>query len=294
MTPIKGALSLVFTLFNFIFHALMVLIGAFFLLFIPNKRWRNAYQSHFLQRIPECFWIITGKILEMNSPGKWDVSGTGQLRKDGWYILISNHQSWNDILILSKLFAKKISPLKFFMKKELILQLPIGGLACYALHYPFMSRHSASAIRKNPALKGKDIATTIKACQRLRDFPATLINFIEGTRFTEKKHARQQSPYRHLLKPHAGGTAVAIHELQDIAAGIINVTVYYSSKVPGFWNLFCGNFQKIRVHYEVIPITNDLVGNYHEDRQFRAKMQQWFNALWGKKDALIEQWKSQQ
>ena len=287
MTPIKGLFVLLLILLNFIVHACSILLAACLLLLIPTSAGRRAYRRYFLQHMPEMFWRITGKILGMTTQGRWDVSGTDALQRDGWYILISNHQSWTDILALSKVFSGKIAPLKFFMKKELLWQLPIGGLACYALGYPFMSRHSAAAIRKNPSLKGQDIATTAKACQQLHHLPTTLVNFLEGTRFTSKKQARQQSPYRYLLKPHAGGTAVAIHELHDIASGIINVTICYPKTVPGFWRLFCGNFEKIVVHYEVLPITPDLIGNYHSDRHFRTHMQQWFNHLWADKDAAI-------
>ena len=33
------------------------------------------------------------------------------------------------------------------------------------------------------------------------------MNFVEGTRFTREKHARQNSPYNHLLRTKAGGMA---------------------------------------------------------------------------------------
>jgi len=227
----------------------------------------------------------------ISTRNRWDILGTGQLKKTGWYVMISNHRSWLDILVLGNIFNEKIPPLKFFMKKELLWQLPFAGLACYALGYPFMSRHSHAAIRKNPKLKGKDVETTKAACHRLRHFPSTLINFAEGTRFTEKKKERQQSPLKNLLKPHAGGAIVVVNELQDILSGIVSVTICYPKKTPTLWEFACGHFEKIIVRYEVIPITPDLLGDYYHDRQFRAHIQQWFNALWNKNDALIERLK---
>ena len=67
--------------------------------------------------------------------------------------------------------------------------------------------HFTCIVEKYPEKKGKDIEATRKSCERYKDEPITLINFIEGTRFTPEKHAVQRSPYQHLLKPKAGGLA---------------------------------------------------------------------------------------
>lgn len=49
-----------------------------------------------------------------------------------------------------------------------------------------MKRYSKTAIAKNPALEDRDIIEAKRACQNLLDKPFTLLNFIEGTRFTQK------------------------------------------------------------------------------------------------------------
>ena len=54
-----------------------------------------------------------------------------------------------------------------------------------------------------------------KSCEQLISQPFTLLNYLEGTRFTQEKHDQQQSPYTHLLKPKAGGLALAISILGD-------------------------------------------------------------------------------
>ncbi|MCX7126185.1 MAG: 1-acyl-sn-glycerol-3-phosphate acyltransferase, partial [Gammaproteobacteria bacterium] len=107
--------------------------------------------------MPTWFAYINYSIAKISTRNLWDVTGSGTLKDDDWYVMISNHRSWLDILVLGIAFNKKIPPLKFFMKKELLWQLPFAGLACYALGFPFMSRHSHAQIRKNPSLKGKDI-----------------------------------------------------------------------------------------------------------------------------------------
>lgn len=66
--------------------------------------------------------------------------------------------------------------------------------------FPFMRRYSQLFLLKYPHLKGKDIEITKKACQKYKDLPVSIMNFVEGTRFTPEKHKKQESPYKNLLK----------------------------------------------------------------------------------------------
>lgn len=218
---------------------------------------------------------------------QWKIKGEGNLDPRYWYLLISNHQTWLDILVLGYVFNRKAPLIKFFMKKELLWELPILGLSCWMLGYPFLDRHYRKNIRKHLELKGKDIETTKIACKKFKEFPATVMNFVEGTRFTAEKHKRQQSPFLHLLKPKAGSFAVVIHELQNKLSGILDVTIHYS-KPMSFWKYFSGNYANITVHYKLLPLTADLIGNYYEDREFRRYLQQWLNAAWESKSLLLD------
>src|SRR3989338_1333815 len=288
MVILKGLLSLLLYLVNLIVTATAVLFFAAVYFLIPLRSGRRMMQEHVLQKMPMIYAQTNAWIMMISTKNHWDVLGTGELDPNRWYVMMSNHRSWIDILVLKKVFVHHIPPLKFFMKKELLWQLPLAGLACYVLHYPFMSRHSHAEIRKNPKLKGKDLETTKKACQRLREFPVTLINFLEVTRFTEAKKERQQSPFLHLLKPHTGGIATTIQELHDILAGIVNVTIAYPGKTPSVWEFVCGRFDRVVVRYEVLPITSNLIGDYYNDREFRANMQQWLNEIWLQKDSFLQ------
>lgn len=288
MCYVKGILSLLLYAINLIGMALIILLVAPLGYLLPFASWRRMVHAHFLQRTPAWFAFLNYLIMQISTRGKWDVDGVQGLKQDVWYVMISNHQSWLDILVLSNVFHQKIPPLKFFMKKELLWQLPLAGLACYVLGYPFMSRHSHAEIRKNPKLKGKDAETTRNACRKLRDYPTTLINFLEGTRFTEAKKQRQQSPYQHLLKPRAGGVAVALQELHDILGGVISVVIHYPGKKPSLWDFASGQFEKVIVRYELRPLTADLLGDYHTDRVFRTYLQEWLNTIWKQNDITIE------
>lgn len=261
---------------------------------IPSKTW-NHYSNKSMQGIPVLWGCLNHYILSISLHNKFDISGSGTLSRKKWYIMLSNHQSWMDILIITSIFYKQIPCLKFFMKQQLLWQLPFAGLACYFLGFPFMKRHSRTQIRKHPELKQQDIITTKKACQKFREFPTTVINFSEGTRFTHDKHKRQQSPYDHLLKPKAGGTAVAINEMFDILSGIIDVTINYKTldkKQLNMWELICGKIDKLQLHYELLPITNDLKGDYFIDRKFRSQLQHWINDIWKRKDKRLSELKN--
>ncbi|EKD77567.1 MAG: hypothetical protein ACD_42C00290G0005 [uncultured bacterium] len=287
LRAIRGCISLILYAANLLLLAAIIICTALFVLLLP-KSIALFIQRHFLQKTPAWFAHINRWISLISTRNKWNVLGTGDLKKQGWYVMISNHRSWLDIVVLGNVFNEKIPPLKFFMKKELLWQLPLAGIACYALGYPFMSRHSHAAIRKNPTLKGQDSEATKKACNRLRHFPSTLINFLEGTRFTPQKKLRQQSPFNHLLKPHAGGASIVINELNDILSGIVSVTICYPKKTPSLWEFACGNFEKIIVRYDVLPITSNLLGDYYNDRDYRAYMQQYFNEIWKDKEVLLD------
>jgi 1-acyl-sn-glycerol-3-phosphate acyltransferase len=130
------------------------------------------------------------------------------LEAKGHYLVLSNHQSWVDILILQKVFNRRIPFMRFFLKQQLIW-VPMLGLAWWALDFPFMQRHTKSQLQKRPELAGQDIAATRKACEKFLGKPVSIMIFPEGTRFTPAKHAQQQSPFQHLLKPKSGGMAYA-------------------------------------------------------------------------------------
>ena len=160
--------------------------------------------SRILVRIAEAWISVNNVIIALFSRPRWHLEGLDGLSPNDWYLVTSNHQSWADILVLQRTFNRRIPFLKFFLKQELI-KVPLLGLAWWALDFPFMKRHTREEIEKNPELKGKDVETTRKACEKFQYFPTSVMNFFEGTRLTPAKHDAQQSPYKHLLRPKAGG-----------------------------------------------------------------------------------------
>ncbi|HSX51171.1 MAG TPA: acyltransferase [Cellvibrio sp.] len=224
-------------------------------------------------------------------PTKVEVEGLSDLSRDEWYMLIANHQSWTDILVLVRAFNARIPGVKFFFKQSL-LWVPVLGLALWGLDFPHMRRYSKAQLARHPELKGKDVEQTRKACERFRHHPVTIINFLEGTRFTPAKHAQQNSPYRHLLMPRAGGLAFTLRAMNGQLHRLLDVTILYPEGIPTYWDYACGRIKRIQVHIRQLPIPAEMIGDYTEDAGFRAHFQRWVNQLWHDKDEILEEMKS--
>ncbi len=152
-----------------------------------------------------------------------------------------------------------------------------------------MKRHSQSYIKKHPDKRGKDLMITRKACERYKDRPVSILNFIEGTRLRSEKQKRQQSPYRHLLRPKAGGFAYALHAMDNRITTLLDATIVYPDGWGGFWYFLCGRISKIIVRVEKCQIPQEFLnGDYLNDHNFKTNFQNWINERWEKKDELIE------
>lgn len=216
-------------------------------------------------------------------------SGLEGLRRDGWYLVISNHQTWVDILVLQAVFNRRIPFLKFFIKQQLIW-FPLLGIAWWAMDMPFMKRHSPSYLAKNPHMKGKDLERTRRACRKFRDTPTSVINFIEGTRFSEDKRVARKSPYRHLLQPRAGGLAVALSSMGELFESIVDVTMVYPDGASSFWDMCCGHYVNVVVKVRERELEDWLVeGSYETDREFRKKVHSWLGQIWTEKDEILDE-----
>ncbi|MBY4947550.1 acyltransferase [Cupriavidus respiraculi] len=218
----------------------------------------------------------------------WEVTGVENLRYAGWYLVNCNHRSWVDILVLQRVLNRRIPMLKFFLKQELIY-VPVIGLAWWALDFPFMRRHSRAALRKRPELRKQDRETTRRACAKFALVPTSVMNFAEGTRFTDAKHRAQSSPYRHLLKPRAGAMALAINTMGERFQSLLDVTIAYPDGTPSFWQLACGQCGRVMIDVRELPIPPELSrGDYDTDPAFRAEFHRWLGDIWEQKDRKIE------
>ena len=221
---------------------------------------------------------------------QWDISidENLQLSMQGRYLMTCNHQSWVDTTVNQYFGLTRMPLTRFFTKWELIF-IPFVGQAFKILGFPMMKRHSKAQIEKKPALKDRDMEEARKACQQLLTQPFTLLNYLEGTRFTQEKHDQQQSPYQHLLKPKAGGLALALNILGDQIDALVDMTIVYPDGVPGYSEFWLGEVPRIAVNLRKINIPDWVLGgNYEDDAEYRERFQQWVHELWLEKDQLIE------
>ena len=288
-TPVFALIAIGLVILSTLLHTSLLFVMAmlkWLLPFLAVRKWL----SWLLIKIAESWVTFNSRLIDVVTPTKFVVTGLDSLKYEGWYLVISNHQSWVDIPVLQKTFNRKIPFLKFFLKDQLIW-VPFLGLAWWALDFPFMKRYSKAFLEKNPQLKGKDVEATRKACERFKFQPVSVMNFVEGTRFTAAKHLRQASPFADLLKVKAGGIAFVLDAMGESMKSILDVTIVYSDHRPGLFDLFAGRIRHIHIDIVEREITPDMLGDYENDAEFRSSFQKWLNAVWEEKQKTIERLK---
>jgi len=239
-------------------------------------RWIMAMGENWISGNALIFRLVNGT--------RYTVRGLDGLSRDKWYLLVVNHQTWADIIVLQTVFNRRIPFLKFFVKQQLFW-FPVLGIAFWALDMPFMKRYSKGYLQKHPEKKGQDLEMTKRACEKFHDTPTSVINFIEGTRFSEQKREKRQSPFRFLLPPRSGGIAVTMSSMGEMFDAVLDVTLFYPTGVPTFWDVMCGRFESVEVYVRQRPVQRWIVdGDYVNDRDHRGRFHRWLTELWTDKD----------
>lgn len=282
--PLVGVIASLLLAVNTVFWCVLLYIPALLKLF-PVKRWQLAC-THLIILIAESWVACNSAWMRLTQKTRWEVDGLDGLKHEGWYLVLCNHQSWVDIFALQHVMNRRIPFLKFFLKKELIW-VPVIGLAWWGLDFPFMKRYSTEYLAKHPEKRGKDMETTRRACAKFRTRPVSIMNFVEGTRFTPAKHDRQKSPYRNLLKPKAGGVAFVLDAMGDSIAELVDVTIAYPEGRPTLWQFLCGRVKRIIMHVELRPIPEALRQPL-AGTENRGMVKQWVGDLWQEKDVRLE------
>ena len=285
--PLKGILAVLLILINTLLFLPLLLLVALAKLVAPVQPFRKA--CTIVLNAIAWYWIgFNNTLMNLLHRVEWEVRGAEELSKEHWYFVTCNHQSWADIPAIQYVLNSKIPLLKFFLKKQLIW-VPLLGVAWWALDFPFMHRHTKEQIAKRPELKGKDIEATKAACEKFRYTPVTIFNFMEGTRFTPEKHRRQNSPYKHLLKPRAGGTAFVFGAMGEMIHTMLDVTIVYPGGRPGIWDYLCGRVRKIVIDIRTREVPERFLGmDYENNREVRVDFQRWVSEIWSEKDQRIE------
>ena len=281
-----GVLSFTLHIINTLFWFVPIIVTAFIKFLLPIALLQKIFTGA-LNFFATSWISVNSVIIKMTKPIQWNVTLPKELSTKDWYLVVANHQSWVDILALQQVLNGKIPFLKFFLKQEL-LWVPILGAAWWALDFPFMKRYTKSYIKKNPHKKGQDFKTTQKACKKFKTLPISVMNFAEGTRFTQAKHASQNSPFKHLLKPKSGGIGYVLTLMGDEVKQVLNVTINYPENHRfSFWDFMCGKVRRIDFHAELVTVPDEVKGSYIENPETRKATQRWINELWQEKDKQL-------
>lgn len=241
----------------------------------------------FLAYIAEGWVANNSRIFDTFLDTRWDVRGVGDIDPDGHYLIISNHISWVDILVLFRVFHRKTAILRFFLKQALIW-MPVVGLAAWALEFPFMRRYTPEYLAQHPEKRGRDLETTRIACRRYRHVPVAIINFIEGTRFTPEKHAEQGAPYRHVMRPRVGGVGFVLASLGEQLDGMFDVSLVYPDHDVTFWQFASNQLPRITVIVrDITPPSEFYTPAITEPGPARERFKAWLEGVWREKDALM-------
>jgi 1-acyl-sn-glycerol-3-phosphate acyltransferase len=269
-----------------VLHVPVLMVVAIAKALLPVASLRPGFDRA-LMRIAESWIGVNSALMDAFTHTRYVVEGAEALRYGGHYLVLANHRSWVDIPVLQKAFNRRIPLLRFFLKSQLFW-VPLLGVAWWALDFPFMKRYSKEQLARRPELAGRDLAATRRACEKFRRIPVSVMNFVEGTRFTEAKQASQGAPYRHLLRPKAGGVAFVVGAMGDAIESVLDVTVWYDTGKPSLADLFADRIGEVRVQVREIAIPAGFVGgDYENDPEFRELFQAWINDLWRGKDAQL-------
>lgn len=286
LAPLRAAFTFSLVALNTGIHVPVLLLFSLFKL-VLRFRAAQVGLTRVLIAIATSWVAVNSGLMRALTPTRFLFEGLDSLKPEGWYLVIANHQSWVDIPVLQMALNRRIPMLKFFLKQQL-MWVPVMGLAWWALDFPFMRRHTREQIARDPSLRGKDIEATRRACAKFSYTPVSVMNFVEGSRFTPGKHARQKSPYTHLLAPKAGGVAFVLQAMGEMLQALVDVSIVYPGGRPSLFDLLAGRIPEVRLQVHLRELPRDLLGrDYQEDGEFRERFQTWLNQLWAQKDAEI-------
>lgn len=264
-------------------HTTPLILVAVLRLLLPIAVVRR-FLGRVMVRLAESWIAFNAFLVRHATPTQLRVEGGQGLRPDGHYLVLANHQSWVDIIMLQTVLNRRAPFMRFFLKSQLIW-VPLLGLAWWALDFPFMRRYTRRQLARDPGLAARDIQSTRRACEKFQGIPVSIMNFVEGTRFTPEKHARQASPYQHLLKPKAGGVGFVLNAMGSALHSVVDASIAYPAGVPSLMDLIAGRIPEVAVRLREREIPEELRGaDVENDAMARVRVQRWINSLWLEKD----------
>lgn len=188
-----------------------------------------------------------------------EVETHGTLPENKPYILISNHYSWLDILILyATIFTRKRN-FVFVMKRSLIY-LPFIGVICWGVGHPLIER-------------GRTLHTRNKLSQAVNKalkYQYGMMIFPEGSRLTKKMDLQ---PNECLLKPKRSGFQIVASAFGE-EIEVVDCTLVYQDKRHTVSDFLMGKIGRVKLISESIQLQS-------------SEGKEWIRHRWVLKERLL-------
>ena len=273
---VRAFTSFSFISLNLLFWSIPLLIVGLVKAFIaPGQNWaRSQMDRIYYGAVSFHDWWLR-RVLQL----KWDKPEI-DLDSTKTFIIVANHQSWADILVIQSVITNSqasIGPIVKMLAKQELMWVPVLGLVIWAYDFPKLRRSQRIHLSESERRQA-DRERIAQACAILKRTPAAMLTFAEGTRFTSDKHSSADSQYEHLLPPKPGGFAVICEALQSDEVDVIDVTLAYPKEVS-FWRFLAGKCPPIRVDVQQFTSTEVV----------KQGTTEWLNQRWQIKNEMLRE-----
>ena len=129
--PLLCCLNLLLISVNTLICSIPIFILSLLRPLLPFKAGQNLCEQG--NNVIYHLWMdINGLIMRLTNRINYRISGLDQIKVKRSCIVVSNHLSWADIVMLCHIFGHRIPITKFFLKHSLIY-IPVIGLVCWGV-----------------------------------------------------------------------------------------------------------------------------------------------------------------
>ena len=104
--PLIGILNSILLGINTLFWCLLLYIPAILKLIVPHKGFRVLCTKAIIW-VSESWVACNTGWMKLTQGTRWQVTGAENLKRESWYLVLSNHQSWVDILAMQRVFNRR-------------------------------------------------------------------------------------------------------------------------------------------------------------------------------------------
>jgi 1-acyl-sn-glycerol-3-phosphate acyltransferase len=104
---VKGVLTLLAMGLNLMFWVSLLFTVALLKFLVPIPAWRRL-SSRWMVVLAENWISGNTAIFDLSGAMPRELHGVDGLRREQWYLVVSNHRSWVDILVLQASFNRRI------------------------------------------------------------------------------------------------------------------------------------------------------------------------------------------